>query len=260
MTSAKILHSRGASWHLRERLRLSSLACLALVAVVAGCTSIHSESVRKLITMESEKLAEAKKNSNKFTDDTASRLQDYKNGVADLNRSMQRFQQQDTVLALTLASSQPVMSRTGLDARAFAFRAGLVYLDTQAGLDKAVNQQFEDDFKALDTLAQKLQDSWTKLTALQKQIDDYSHQSGLAAVDASLLAAAFESAGVKAEQVDAIIARGKKVNSALEKLSGLGALDGDTQKAASGYIQELLQLLEAARPSASSPPSKAGQP
>jgi hypothetical protein len=101
------------------------------------------------------------------------------------------------------------MSRTGLDARAFAFRAGLVYLDTQAGLEKAVNQQFADDFEALQTLATKLNASWNKLTELQKQIDDYSHKSALFAVDTALLAAAFESAGVKAEQIDAILRGGK---------------------------------------------------
>jgi len=259
MTSAELLHIAGKTRPLAACSRPARVAGLALVALVAGCTSIHSDSVRTLITKESEKLNEAKKNSEKFVTATNSRIEDYRNGVKDLNKAMQQFQQQDTVLALTLASSQPVKSRTGLDARAFAFRAGLVYLDTQAGLDKAVNQQFEDDFTALETLATKLSASWGKLTELQKQIDDYSHKSGLSGVDTALLTAAFDSAGVKAEQIDAILARGKKVNSALAKLAGLGALDGDTQKVASGYIQELLQLLEATRPSDSSQPDK-GKP
>jgi len=226
---------------------------LVCAAALTGCAStqsasIQSDAVRELLSRESAKMKEASAASKAFVDQTRGRVENYRKAVADLNRSMLELHRQETVLALALAASQPVEKKTGIEARAFAYRAGLAYLDTQAGIDKAVADQFEEDFAALTKLSASISASWSSLQTLQSELDQYAKRSVLAGADPALLNAVLQQTSTATAEVDRVIERGKKVNKALETLSGFGVFQGEATDRTRAYLLDLLQLLQSAKP------------
>lgn len=232
-------------------VRLSSphllLTLLMALAVLSGCASIQSPAVRELIDRQAKKTDSASQASAAFVDQTKKRIEAYNKGLADLNASLLNLRSQESVLALTLASSQPVATKEGIDARAFGYQAGLLYLDTQAGLDKAVADQFKEDFAAMQALSEKIAASWASLQELQTQLSTYAKQSSVASADPALLSAILAQTPVSTEDVDKVIQRSKQVNKALEKVSGFGPLQGEAAGNARGYFQDLIQLLESTK-------------
>jgi hypothetical protein len=224
------------------------LAALMIVTVaLSGCASIHSEAVRQLIDRQASKTKEASQASKAFVEQTQARVDAYDKAVSDLNKSLLELRRQESVFALALAASQPVATRTGIDARAFGYQAGLLYLDTQAGLDQAVANQFQEDFAAMQTLSKQISASWDSLEKLQTQLTRYSQQSAVASADQALVAAVLEQAHVSPQNVADVVQRSKQVNKALEKASGLGVLQGEQAGKARGYLQDLIELLDSAK-------------
>jgi hypothetical protein len=240
--------ARGRSQHERaERSRRwpALAALLAALATVTGCASIHSEAVRDLIDRQAKKTAEASQASKVFVEQTGARIELYNKGVADLDKSLLELRRQESVFALALASAQPVATKTGIDARAFGYQAGLLYLDTQAGLDQAVMKQFEEDFATMQALSRQIAASWESQQELQAQLTAYAQQSSIASADRALVSAVLEQAHVSPKDVGQVIQRSKQVNKALEKASGY--LPAEETGQARGYLQDLIQLLESSK-------------
>jgi hypothetical protein len=237
----------GATIPIRPIGRYLLAALLAVTAALSGCASIHSEAVRQLIDRQASKTQEASQASKAFIEQTQGRVDAYNQGVSDLNTALLGLRKQESVLALALASSQPVATKTGIDARAFGYQAGLLYLDTQAGLDQAVNKQFQEDFAAMETLSQQISASWDSLEKLQTELTRYSQQSSVASADQALVAAVLEQAHVSPQNVADVVQRSKQVNKALEKASGFGVLQGEQAGKARGYLQDLIELLDSTK-------------
>jgi seryl-tRNA synthetase len=224
------------------------VALLVALAVLSGCTSIRSDAVRGLIDRQDQKTQQAIQASKAFVDQTKARTAAYDKAVSDLNKSLLDLRKQESMLALTSSSSQVVASKTGIDARAFSYQAGLLYLTTQAGLEKAVMDQFQADFDAMNQLARKIDASWQSLQALQTQLGAYAKQSSLASADPALVSAVLQQTHTDKRDVEEVIQRSKDVNKALEKAAGFGVVQGDTTEKGRGYLQDLIQLLESAKP------------
>lgn len=218
-----------------------------MLAALTGCASIHSEAVRELIDRQAKKAEEASQASKAFVEQTQARVDAYNKGVSDLDKSLLELRRQESVFALALASAQPVVTKTGIDARAFGYQAGLLYLDTQAGLDQAVVKQFQEDFAAMQALSRQISASWDSLQNLQTQLTGYSRQSSLASADRALVSAVLEQTHVSPKDVDQVIQRSKQVNKALEKASGYPVLQTEEAGKARGYLQDLIQLLESSK-------------
>lgn len=224
-----------------------ALVALGALAALTGCASVRSEAVRDLIDRQAKKTGEASQASKAFVEQTQARLDLYNKGVADLDKSLLELRRQESVFALALASAQPVATRTGIDARAFGYQAGLLYLDTQAGLDQAVTRQFQEDFAAMQALSQQIAVSWESLQKLQQQLADYAQRSALASADRALVSAAIDQTHVSPRDVEQVIQRSKQVNQALEKASGFPVLPAEETGKARGYLQDLIQLLESSK-------------
>jgi len=228
--------------------QIGVLSLLFATAVLSGCASIHSDAVRELITYQTEKTHQASKAATMFVEHTKDSVAATKKATKDLNSALQMLRTEESKYALVFASPQFVTAKTGIDAEAFAYRVGVLYLDTQAGLDQAVQKQFEEDLRTMERLAMDIDESWKSLSKAQEELSSYSQRSGLAATDPALLRAVLEEAQVKPELVDDVIQRSKQVNKALAKASGsIAVARTDEAVTARGFFQDLIQMLESAR-------------
>lgn len=237
----------GTMLTLNKRVRRLGALLVAQLALSA-CASIQSDAVRELIDRQAAKTKDASKASEEFVKRTKDSTEAYRKAVRDLNSSLAQVRRQESLLALVLASPQALDTRTGIDARAFGYQAGVLYLDTQAGLDKAVADQFEEDFATMKKLSEKIAASWKSLEKLEVEVSKYSKQSSLASVDSELVSAVLQQTHTSTQDVDQVIQRSKQVNKALEKVSGFGALQGEGTDKARGYLQDLINLLQSSKP------------
>jgi hypothetical protein len=209
----------------------------------AGCASIHSSSVRDLIDKESEKIGQATANAKDFVKQTDDRNKSYQAAVSALDKSAQALHTNEALFSLIFSSSQNVESKSGIDALAVAYLAGVLYLSDQAGLDKAVKDQFTADFGALSDLSKKIHASWESIGELQTKVQTYSRQTGIASVDPDLVAALLKQAKVDTSEIDAVLSRSKQLNDGLQGLTKNGVLGSGALEREQQSITDFVDLL-----------------
>jgi len=221
----------------------SILVIVGVAIGIQGCSSIHSASVQSLIDRESEKIKQATEKSKDFATQTEERKKDYQQAISDLDQSAQILHTQEALFSLIFSSHQNVESKSGIDALAVAYLAGVLYLDDQAGLDKAVKDQFAADFAALTDLSKKIADSWNSIGQLQAKVQSYSKQSAIASVDPEFVAALLKQGKVDTSEIDRVLSRSKQLNDGLQQLGKIKALNGSALERGQQSTTDLIDLL-----------------
>src|SRR6266700_3680894 len=139
-----------------------------------GCSSIHSKSVRSLITIETAKIEAANQSAASFIKSRQARAQAMTNSLTSLEAAMKGQNTSEMVHALVFSSNQNIASKTGTDAHAVTYLIGKLYLDEQVGLQKEINDQFLADIAAMEQQAVLIQNSWASLKDLNAKVEAFS--------------------------------------------------------------------------------------
>jgi hypothetical protein len=234
---------------------INQAGLLLLLLGTLGCSSIHSRAVRSLIAKEGEKLASANQAADGFVSSTKSKTEAMNNALASLNEAMKQQNTSELVHALVFSANQNLASKQGVDAHAAAYLIGKLYLSEQAGLEKAINDQFLADMGALQEQAEKIRRSWIALTNLHQKVADFAAKSALASVDPDLVSAlAGEIPGASSE-LESVLKDSQQVNEALKAALSFGPLKASSAPLPQAQMNDLLDLLERIKAS-----SKTGSP
>ena len=95
-----------------------------------------------------------------------------------LHESFKSLQMQEAKHQFVLSSYRNITSKKGEAAYAAAYLVGQIYWLT-LGMEKAVWDQFEEDFCGLRDTANALNDSWKQTGALHAQMKQFANKSAL---------------------------------------------------------------------------------
>ncbi|MDN5943031.1 MAG: hypothetical protein L0H94_14200, partial [Nitrospira sp.] len=141
-------------------VRRISIWCMGLILVSAvGCNSIHSGAVRDLIQVEGAKIDAAQTNIDLFQKETEARIKFLEQARSSLHDSFKSLQMQEAKHQSVLASFRNITTKKGEAAFAAAYLVGQIYM-ADFGMEKAVWNQFEEDYCGLRDTANALNDSW----------------------------------------------------------------------------------------------------
>lgn len=230
--------------HIRSVPGKSIILAIVVIFSVVGCASIHSDAVQNLIDVETEKIGQAKNDAKDFIKATDQAIKKWKESIEALNNAVQNQRKVESVHTLVFSANQNIETKDGVDAHAATYLIGKVYLADRMGLDQAVRDQFEEDFKTLKVLTKQINDSWTALDKTQKGIDTFADKSSLASVDPKVMRALIVEFKGDIEVIDKVLKRSKQVNEALKKAFGLGILEGLDSGRAQTVIEDVINLLE----------------
>ncbi|MGE3977845.1 MAG: hypothetical protein AB7F94_09685, partial [Nitrospira sp.] len=194
-------------------------AGLVLMSLV-GCHSIHSDAVRDLLQKEGVKIDAAQTNIDLFQKETEARIKFLEQARSSLHESFKALQAQEAKHQFVLSSYRNIASKKGEAAYAAAYLVGQMYLVEYQGLEKAVWDQFEEDFCGLRDAADALNDSWKRTAALHAQVKRYADKSALASVDPEFVSALIEQAPGQSERIMEVLNHSRTVNDALEEATG----------------------------------------
>jgi hypothetical protein len=214
-----------------------------LMAMV-GCNSIHSDAVRDLLHKEGMKIDAAQTNIDLFQKETEARIKFLEQARSSLHESFKALQAQEAKHQFVLSSYRNVASKKGEAAYAAAYLVGQIYLADYQGLEKAVWDQFEEDFCGLRDAANALNDSWKQTAALHAQLRRYAERSALASVDPEFVSALIEQAPGQSDRIMEIVNHSRTVNDALEEVVGSGIGRMRTLQRAQGFTADLVNLLD----------------
>lgn len=220
------------------------LATIMLFLVATGCHSIHSSSVRDLIQLEGTKIDAAQTHIDLFQKETEARIKFLEQARSSLHESFKSLQIQETKHRFALASFRNVTNKKGDSAYAAAYLVSLIYLADAQGLEKAVWDQFEEDFCGLRDTANALNDSWKQTATLHAQIQRFAKQSALASVDPEFVASILDQAPGRSEQIMGILNHSRTVNDALEEVVGARILRVGGLARAQSFTGDLVELLD----------------
>jgi hypothetical protein len=223
--------------------RTSRILPLFLIFCLLGCSSIQSKSVRTLIDLETGRIGEASKNAEEFIQATNQATGAWKTSVKALDESLENQKKIESAHSLVFSANQNIVTKTGVDAQAAGYLIGGIYLADRSGLEQAVLDQFEQDFKALKKLAEQINKSWGALKKTQNEVRTFANQSFVATVDADLAKALVVEFARDSEMIDDTLRRSRQVNEALKKAPGLGLLEKEDSGRAQTAVQDLLNLL-----------------
>lgn len=226
-------------------IQSTKLAVILLLLLSAfGCSSIHSNAVRSLIATEGEKLASASKGADAFVSATQSKTDNLMKSLQFLDDAIKKQNTSEMVHTLVFSANQNLHSKQGVDAHAATYLIGRLYLTEQAGLEKAVNDQFLADITTLQQQAEKIRQSWAALVNLHQKVAGFAGKSAFASVDPDFLAAlAGEIPGASA-QMDKVLRDSQQVNDLLKATLSFGGLKPTSAQLPQSQINDLLDLLE----------------
>ncbi len=225
-------------------LTIRKAVLLLPVLGLLGCSSIHSTAVRKLITKESEKLDTANQAATKFVAATKARTDAMTNALDSLDTAMKKQNTAEMMHALIFSANQNIASKQGVDAHSATYMIGKLYLTEQAGLEKAVDDQFLADITALQNQAVRIQQSWASLKTLQQKVAAFAAKSSFASVDPDFIAAlGAEIPGASAE-LNEVLTDSQTLNDMLKTALGFVPVKGANLGAPQSQLNELIDLLE----------------
>lgn len=226
----------------RRILPVPSILMLLLVAT--GCHSIHSSSVRDLIQLEGTRIDAAQTNIDLFQTETEARIKFLEQARSSLHESFKSLQIQEAKHRFVLASFRNVTNKKGDAANAAAYLISLIYMTDVQGMEKAVWDQFEEDFCGLRDTAIALNDSWKHTATLHAQIQRFAKQSALASVDPEFVASILDQSPRRSEQLMGILNHSRTVNDALEEVVGARILRIGGLARAQNFTADLVELLD----------------
>ncbi|MDP9132557.1 MAG: hypothetical protein M3M98_05415 [Nitrospirota bacterium] len=226
------------------RRSLPVLPMVIIFLAATGCHSIHSSAVRDLIQLEGTKIDAAQTNIDLFQKETEARIKFLEQARRSLHESFKALQVQEAKHRFVLASFRNVTNKKGDSAYAAAYLMSLIYMADAQGLEKAVWDQFEEDFCGLRDTANALNDSWKQTATLHAQMQRFAKQSALASVDPEFVASILDQAPGRSEQIMGILNHSRTVNDALEEIVGARILRVDGLARAQTFTADLVELLD----------------
>lgn len=223
---------------------VSGVSIGLIVISAVGCHSIHSDAVRDLIRQEGTKIDAAQTNIDLFQKETEARIKFLEQARSSLHESVKALQAQEAKHQFVLSSYRNAASKKGEAAYAAAYLVGQMYLIEYQGLEKAVWDQFEEDFCGLRDTANALNDSWKHTAAIHAQVKRYADKSGLASVDPEFVAALVERAPGQSERIMEILNHSRTVNDALEEVTGSRIIRSRTLQRGHTFTADLVDLLD----------------
>ncbi len=219
--------------------------CLTLtVAGAVGCHSIHSGAVRDLIQLEGSKIDAAQTNIDLFQKETEARIKFLEQARSSLHESFKSLQMQEAKHQFVLASFRNITTKKGDAAYAAAYLVGQIYMADYQGLEKAVWDQFEEDFCALRDTANALNESWKNTASLHAQLKTFANKSALASVDPEFVTALMGQAPRQSDRIMDILNNSRTVNDALEEVVGARILRARGLQRAQTFTADLVDLLD----------------
>lgn len=222
----------------------SALSVGLILMSAVGCHSIHSDAVRELIHLEGTKIDAAQTNIDLFQKETEARIKFLEEARSSLRDSFKSLQMQEAKHHVVLSSYRNVATKKGVDAHAAAYLVGQVYLADNQELEKAVWDQFEEDFCGLRDAANALNDSWKHTAAVHAQLKRYADKSALASVDPEFVAALIDQAPGQSDRIMEIVNHSRTVNDALEEVAGARIIRMRALDRAQTFTADLVDLLD----------------
>ncbi len=219
---------------------------LILMSLV-GCHSIHSDAVRELLQKEGAKIDAAQTNIDLFQKETEARITFLEQARSALHESFKAVQAQEAKHQFVLSSYRNIASKKDEAAYAAAYLVGQMYLVEYQGLEKAVRDQFEEDFCGLRDTANALNDSWKRTATIHAQLKRYADESALASVDPEFVSALIEQAPGQSERIREVLNRSRTVNDALEEVTGSRIIRLRALERAHTFTADLVDLLDKLR-------------
>jgi hypothetical protein len=225
-------------------VRRISIWCMGLIlASAVGCNSIHSGAVRDLLQAEGAKIDAAQTNIDLFQKETEARIKFLEQARSSLNESFKSLQMQEAKHQSVLGSFRNITTKKGEAAFAAAYLVGQIYM-ADFGMEKAVWNQFEEDFCGLRDTANALNDSWKRTGALHAQMNTFANKSALGSVDPEFVAALIGQAPGQSGRIMEILDHSRTVNDALEEVVGARILRVRALERAHTFTNDLVDLLD----------------
>lgn len=211
---------------------------------LVGCHSIHSDAVRDLLQKEGTKIDAAQTNIDVFQKETEARIKFLEQARSSLHESFKALQAQEAKHQFVLSSYRNIASKKGEAAYAAAYLVGQLYLVEYQGLEKAVWDQFEEDFCGLRDTANALNDSWKRTATLHAQLKRYADKSALASIDPEFVSSLIEQAPGPSEHIMEVLNHSRTVNDALEEVTGSRIVRMRALERAHTFTEDLVDLLD----------------
>ncbi len=225
-------------------VRRLSVWCMGLILVSAvGCNSIHSGAVRDLLQVEGAKIDAAQTNIDLFQKETEARIKFLEEARSSLHESFKSLQMQEAKHQSVLGSFRNITTKKGEAAFAAAYLVGQIYM-ADFGMEKAVWNQFEEDYCGLRDTANALNDSWKHTGALHAQMKTFANKSALGSVDPEFVAALIGQVPRQSGRIMEILDNSRTVNDALEEVVGARILRGRALERAHTFTDDLVDLLD----------------
>jgi hypothetical protein len=215
-----------------------------IVISAVGCHSIHSDAVRDLIRQEGTKIDAAQTNIDLFQKETEERIKFLEKARNELNDAFKSLRTQEAKHQFILSSYRNIATKKGEAAYAAAYLVSQIYLADYQGLEKAVWEQFEEDFCGLRDTANALNDSWKRTAALHAQLKRYADKSALASIDPEFVSALIEQAPGQSDRIMEIVNHSRTVNDALEEVVGSRIVRMRALQRAQTFTADLVDLLD----------------
>jgi uncharacterized membrane-anchored protein YjiN (DUF445 family) len=154
------------------------------------------------------------------------------------------LQAQEAKHQFVLSSYRNIASKKGEAAYAAAYLVGQLYLVEYQGLEKAVWDQFEEDFCGLRDTANVLNDSWKRTATLHAQLKRFADKSALSSMDPELVSAVIEQAPGQSERIREVLNQSRTVNDALEEVTGARIIRLRALERTHSFTADLVDLLD----------------
>ena len=225
--------------------RQSATLAIGLVLIsVVGCNSIHSDAVRDLLHKEGAKIDAAQTNIDLFQKETEERITFLEKARNELHEAFKSLRTHETKHQFVLSSYRNIASKKGEAAYAATYLVSQIYLADYQGLEKAVWDQFEDDFCGLRDAANALNDSWKKTASLHAQLRRYADKSALASVDPEFVSALIDQAPGQSDRIMEIVNHSRTINDALEEVVGARIVRMHALQRAQTLTSDVVNLLD----------------
>ncbi|MEO5865040.1 MAG: hypothetical protein ABIQ79_08405, partial [Nitrospiraceae bacterium] len=162
---------------------------------------------------------------------------------SSLHESFKSLQMQEAKHQSVLASFRNITTKKGEAAFATAYLVGQIYM-ADFGMEKAVWNQFEEDYCGLRDTANALNDSWKRTGALHAQMKTFANKTVLGSIDPEFVAALIGQAPGQSGRIMEILDHSRTVNDALEEVVGARILRVRGLDRAHTFTNDLVDLLD----------------
>jgi hypothetical protein len=227
---------------IRGQAKIWSIGFILLSLI--GCHSIHSDAVRDLLQQEGTKIEAAQTNIDMFRQETEARIKFLEQARSSLRESFRALQAHEAKHQSVFPSYRNVADKKGKTAYAAAYLIGHLYLVEYQRMEKAVWDQFDEDFSGLRDTADALNVSWRRTAALHAQLTHYADRSALASIDPEFVSALIEQTPGQSERLMEVLNHSRTVNDVLEEATGSRIVRIRSMERPYTFTADLVDLLD----------------